>query len=145
MSKLVVWIVYDELGELDKAKEAVESAAEQIPYTLEIKTHNSFSWPNGQPSTKGTLPDVLVLDLVEDGECKGGDFYQELRHCERQQQRPPAFVIIWSGRWDNPAAVAFADRVRRDDPFIYDLDGIKTKGRLKVAIEGIAKRIEEER
>lgn len=145
MRKIIIWIVDDELGELDKAKEAVESAAGRIAYTLDIKTHSSFSWPNGQAQSMGALPDVLVLDLVEDGECKGGEFYQELRQRERQQQRPPAFVIIWSGRWDNPAAIAFADRVRRDDPFIYDMDGIKTKERLKVAVEGIVKRIEEER
>jgi hypothetical protein len=91
------------------------------------------------------LPDILVLDLVEDGQCKGDAFYEELRQQEKLQHDPKAFVIIWSGRWDNPAAVAFVEKVKKSDPFISDLEGVKTSLRLENAVEGIIRRLEEER
>jgi hypothetical protein len=138
-----IWIVDDLEIDMTKAKEAVERAVQRVGVLAEIKALLSFFWPALPP--EALLPDIVVLDLVEDGQCKGDAFYEALRQQEQLRRCPKAFVIIWSGRWDNPAAVAFVETVKKSDPFIADLEGVKTSLRLENAVEGIIRRLEEER
>lgn len=138
-----IWIVDDDFSSRDKACDAVRQVADRLACDLDVQTFDSLAWPANEQVTRH-LPDILILDLVEDGECRGNVFYQALRALEQQNNRLPAFVTIWSGRWDNPQAVEFTDEVVSEDPFVHALE-IKNKYELEDAIEGFVKRIRQER
>jgi hypothetical protein len=142
MKKLTIWIFDDELRGLKKAQEAVTQVADRLSYSFEVQPITNWAWPSKEQHVSN-LPDILILDLVEEGVLRGKAVYDELRKQEKIKKRPPAFVAIWSGRWDNPAAVSFVEQLRVSDPFMYDLQ-VKDKYKLADVVEGFVKRIQEE-
>jgi hypothetical protein len=50
-----------------------------------------------QVSKLDFMPDIVVLDLLdEEGEFAAGKYYEALRKEERQSELPASFVILWS-------------------------------------------------
>jgi hypothetical protein len=143
MKKVSVWIFDDQDVDMDRAREATQIVAERMPCALEVRAFTKLAWPDLVPPSN-PLPDILILDLVEQEKLRGNAIYETLRAQERLKKRPPAFVAIWSGRWDNLEAVAFVDQLKGRDPFMRDLE-VKNRYELADVIEGFVRRIQEER
>lgn len=143
MKKLTIWIFDDDaIGALKSAEQAVARVADRLGYVFDVHSISDWTLPvKGQQG--GPLPDIVILDLAEDGKLRGDEVYDELRTQEKQRRRPPALVAIWSGRWDIPRAVSFVED-QRSDPFMYALE-YKSRHDLAKVVEGFVKRIEEER
>jgi CheY-like chemotaxis protein len=94
-NSIVVWVVDDNAHARQAATKCAEQAGMDLGLSLTVSPVRSLAWSE---RPKEGLPNLVVLDLIEEGEPLGIDFYDRLREAEDNAQREAtrAFVIIWS-------------------------------------------------
>ena len=146
-NSIVVWIADDTEQALQDAAECADQAGLELGLSLTVFRVKSLAWSK---RPKEGLPNLVVLDLIEQGAPLGIDFYTELRKAEKLAERETtkAFVIIWSDYMSSGNEPrGFAAKHATDDRLI-NLDlGYKSPnsiGSLKEKIKGVLGRIWDE-
>jgi hypothetical protein len=128
MNELKVWVVDDRPASLIPARDAVKELGSQRRLEIDIRTSTSFAWPpdfdDGRPPWSQDLPDIVILDLLDDEEVLRGDqFYRSLRKAEAGRGKSArAFVIIWTFYLATPAVEKFASEARATDDRLLSLE-----------------------
>jgi CheY-like chemotaxis protein len=147
MRKLTVWVIEDDELERGRAINVVEEVGRAATaFSFDIWNSASLLWPpvskDGAQARPACLPDVVILDLFDDG-LRGDSFYRKLREEEEEKQCRPAFVVIWSRYSGVVSAENFIEETTKKDGNFIPLD-TKSQYLLRERLSSLVERIEEE-
>lgn len=153
MKRLTVWIIEDDDMERAHAIKIVEEVGRSSrESTLDIWKSSSLEWGTskwppvskngGAQSSPSLLPDVVILDLFDDG-LKGDSFYYKLRKEETENNSRRAFVVIWSRYSGVTIAEKFIEDTMNKDGNFIPLD-TKSQRLLRERLLSLVGRVEEE-
>jgi hypothetical protein len=113
--KYPVWIVEDHRPSANRARAAVERAAEDRGIDVDITLIEEIAW---KPELRSrTLPFLIILDMyMGESTPSGVQFYEDFRRREILADRPNrAFVIIWSSYTSDERVEDFIREKRDQD------------------------------
>jgi CheY-like chemotaxis protein len=153
MKTLTVWIIEDDDMERAHAVKIVEEVGQSSrESTLDIWKSSSLEWGTskwppvskngGAQISPSRLPDVVILDLFEDG-LKGDSFYHKLRKEETSNKSRRAFVVVWSRYSGVTIAEKFIEDTMNQDGNFIPLD-TKSQRLLRDRLLSLVGRVEEE-
>jgi hypothetical protein len=102
-----IWLVEDSDKDADRAFAIVTQVAAKEGLKVKVFRDPHISWAGDLmelPEKRAVSqldhpPEIVILDLFDDeGKFRAAKFYSSLRRDEIEQERPAAFVIVWSVR-----------------------------------------------